>query len=510
MAAVAMTKPKTRLLLIMPPQPGLLGGFATGLVSLANYVSRRAPSIDTEVLDLSASSLSDSREQVHASFSGGINDLVFVGITTTTASYQSALRVAEIAKGVAPRCVVVFGGHHASADAEHVLRKHIGGVDIVIAGEGERSLAELLREYPNVERVHGAVYLRDGSLVRNPSPGFLTQDELDSLPVTFEKHRLVGIPGKFDHVTYVSARGCPLRCSFCSVGDERIRPKSIPAILRDLNQLLEAGFRRIAIEDNFFAHSPARTRDLCLAIAEFRHTHNGAFTWDCQTRVESIARSNTVRLLAKAGCEAVYIGVESLHAEHLRYLGKTANPADYIEQLNQLVIPRLLDSPVECYLNLQFGLPGESQAHERRTIEILADLGSKAASKGRTITLFPQLHVVYPGTRHFQDGLAQGLFPGDVFESFTAWEFEQAPVRFWLGEHFAHGTGGLPVGILNGPALKTGRYEVDADAILRISGTLKAISRLPGITTFHFGNYLIKNNPPVAAQRGVDGGAQPA
>jgi len=52
-----MEKHRTTLLLIIPPQLGLLNGFAAGLISFANYVSARQPEVCVEIIDLSAQSL---------------------------------------------------------------------------------------------------------------------------------------------------------------------------------------------------------------------------------------------------------------------------------------------------------------------------------------------------------------------------------------------------------------------------------------------------------------------
>src|SRR5439155_10292908 len=119
------------------------------------------------------------------------------------------------------------------------------------------------------------------------------------------------------------------------------------------------------------------------------------------------------------------------------------------DRLRQRVVPALLESDVECFINLQFGLPGESKKHHEVTKAFLKEIGLDAARKSKRITIFPMLHVVYPGTEHFLSGLRQQKFPRDIFESFTFWEMRQAPVLNWLGKHFAHGTGGIPVGILN-------------------------------------------------------------
>ncbi|MFH0826121.1 MAG: radical SAM protein [Pseudomonadota bacterium] len=500
-----------RLLLVMPPQQGLLNGFAAGLISLANFVEARMPDVRAKILDLSVHSFNRANMEITHFMAREQEKATFVGITTTTASYQSALEIARFVKQAAPRAVVVLGGHHASTDPEIVLRSHPDLIDLIVVGEGERSLCELIRHYPSLKPVPGLAFLDDeGRFIHTDAPPLLSQDELDSIPITYGNNGLIGTPGKFDHATYVSARGCPLRCAFCAVGNDSIRAKSIPAVVRDIEVLLDMGFCRIAIEDNFFAHSPSRTQEICEALAEIKQRRNGAFAWDCQTRVESLARKDTIELMAKAGCEAVYIGVESVHPEQLAYLNKTKNPSKYLATLTQVVVPALLDTDIACYLNLQFGLPDETEDHERATCGILASLGRLADARGKIITVFPQLYVVYPGTTHFQQGVSQGRFPRDVFETFTKWEFRQTSVLYWLGEHFAHGTGGIPDGILKPEVLRNGSFEdvdevVDAKTICRISAALRAIDRIRGVHTFNYGDYIVMETklPDVTSARGL-------
>jgi hypothetical protein len=319
---------------------------------------------------------------------------------------------------------------------------------------------------------------------------------LDAIPLLFQDSGLRGSPGKFEHATYVSARGCPLRCAFCSVANQKIRARSIIQVAKDIRLLVDLGFSRIAIEDNFFAHTPQRTTQICEALAELRRDGLD-FTWDCQTRVESMDRSGLVGLMERAGCEAVYLGVESLNPDQLRYLKKAPNPSRYLDCLRQRVVPALLNSEVACYINLQFGIPGETEAHHAETKNILQDMGQAAVHRKKKITIFPQLQVVYPGTTHFQDGLRQQQFPRDIFESFTAWEAKQAPVLNWLGKHFAHGTGGIPVGILNKDALQAGEFSkgpeniMDAGAVMRIDTILMDLDELDGIEVFKYGKYLV-------------------
>src|SRR5690606_30378013 len=85
-----------------------------------------------------------------------------IGITITTASYQAGLAVASAFKAMRVddvRFTTILGGHHASADAEVVLRSHPDTVDYIVVGEGEIAMAEFLRRFPNVLSIPGLAFL---------------------------------------------------------------------------------------------------------------------------------------------------------------------------------------------------------------------------------------------------------------------------------------------------------------------------------------------------------------
>jgi anaerobic magnesium-protoporphyrin IX monomethyl ester cyclase len=491
------TMKRTNLVLVHPPQPALLDGFSAGLVALANWVARANPDAEVEILDLGLEA-PDGVERSVSSCLSRAEGRVVVGITTTTSTYQSALRVARAFKGQRDDCTVVLGGAHASPEAEVILRKHRRSVDFVVAGEGEKALSFLLRNLDRPERVPNLVHRNGARCQRNPSAAFLSEAELDQIDPTYEGFGLRSRPGKFGHATYVSARGCPLQCSFCAVGRETIRHRSIPAVIRDLRSLvvdLKCG--DIAIEDNFFAHKPTRTLDLCAAIEDLQRTVS--FRWDCQTRVESLLRRDVRDALERAGCEAVYMGVEALSRRALTFLGKAANPDFYLRSLMETVAPALLRSRIECYLNLQFAVPGEGPGDWNETLGNLQRLSSLAESRGRVITVFPQLAVVYPGTRHHLQARDEHRYAAgaEVFELFTEWEASQEPVVTWLGDHFAHGTGGIPEGILDQRALRSSRdgFCVDLAAVDTVSRQLEAVRALPGIRVFDYAPFVAKKTP---------------
>lgn len=477
------------LLLIVPPQLLVMEGFRSALVALASYVKRKLPELDIHLLDLSSvdpAKIGNSLDQSLRSMRGQI----IAGISTVTADYQAALKVAKELKKLDRGIVTVLGGHHASADAEIILQNQ-ANIDYVICNEGEVPLYHLIRSYPAAEGVPGLAFRNGSGIIRNPVPPLLSQRDLDLVPLTYEGWELSRSPGKFDHVTYVSARGCPLQCAFCAVANQEIRAKSIPQVTADIRALVGKGFSKLAVEDNFFAHNVKRTQGICDALAELRAT-GLAFSWDCQTRVESMDRPGMIGNMERAGCDAIYLGVESLDEQSLQFLAKTPNPTGYLRRLQERVVPALLASGINCFINLQFGLPGENDAQIEKTFQRVKQLGELAARRGREITIFPQLFVVYPGTYHFKDLVRAKLISADIFERFTPWEAEQKPILEWLGETFAHGTGGLPIGILDDRRLRDGKFTIDGATTIRVAQTIRRLDELPGISVFHYGQYLVK------------------
>lgn len=490
-------KDKT-LILVNPPQRGLLEGFPFGLTSIGSFLSRWLPSLTIYLLDLGLTSIRQYHSKV-AVVLEQCKGMVFVGITCTTATYAAALEVARIFKQLDRACVVVFGGSHPSVQDTLALRH--AEVDFVIRGEGEVAFLQLIQNWPNLHQVQNLSFRHSGNIQQNAQGPLLEQRELDEISLIFAEEDIVSGAGRFGRRTYISARGCPLRCAFCAVGDVSVRSKSIAAVEEDLRLLThQLHYKTIAIEDNFFAQSSSRTIALCRAIETLQAEI--PFSWDCQTRVESLCKPEVIDAMRRAGCDAVYIGVEALDPELLLYLRKTRSPGSYLRQLTDSVIPLLLDSDIQCYLNLQLGILGEGEAHIETTLRKLQILGKVAANKGKTICIMPQLHVIYPGTLVFSEARNESrLGPNeeDVFERFTQWEARQELILRWLGGRFAHGTGGIPEFILEKDKLRRrGDFEIDSHAILHLVDYLDRMEHLLGISVFRYASFLAGECEPPA------------
>lgn len=484
------------LILVHPPQRGLLNGFPNGIVALANFIALREPDAVIAMVDLATAKSEQLGDIVRRELAGKRSRPI-IGISTTTASYRAALEVAAAFRAVAADAMIVMGGHHASPQHEVILRRHPNVVDVVVRGEGEYPLLELVRG-ADPWQVPGCSSLRDGKVHANPLPEPLSQAELDAIPLGVSQALQGSTSGKFDHYTYVSARGCPLRCAFCAVAGQTVRSKSVDRVIADLRTLVEGcGEYSISIEDNFFAQNKVRTISLLKEVALLQRKLERPFRWDCQTRVESMASADVQNIFADALCESVYLGVESFSVQELLYLKKSANPERYVD-LAFKVCSDLLRQPYNTFINIQVGLPGEDDGMRENRYAHLYKLGQVAESLGRQITIFPQLSVVYPGTAHFANALRQGTFgpAGDeVFELFCEWETHEESICRFLGENFAHGLGGIPLGILDTEQLRSdSMFSVIDDEVARLRAHIERLAGIPGIKIFRFSEHLTPLN----------------
>jgi hypothetical protein len=169
----------------------------------------------------------------------GRSGAFLVGVSSLFTAYSpEALKTAEAIKRLHPQCKLVLGGHHPTAMPERVMECE--AVDYVIRGEGEvamPALAKAVKAGGSVERAPGIVFRKpDGSLhisepVISDSLDGDYKAGLDLLQHAFYKR------GRSGSAVVTASRGCPMRCSYCSVGASsyiRYRRRPVDSVLLEI------------------------------------------------------------------------------------------------------------------------------------------------------------------------------------------------------------------------------------------------------------------------------------
>jgi anaerobic magnesium-protoporphyrin IX monomethyl ester cyclase len=290
-----------------------------------------------------------------------------VGITSVTPTVNSALFTAKIAKENAPNSIVVMGGPHATFLDKEVLTEE-PAVDIVVRGEGELTVIELLSKlfgYGDLQSVSGISFRRNGQIVRTPDRPYI--QNLDDLPrpayqyFAWKKYQLFGKT----ILPLLTSRGCPFQCSYCvssrMVGKEfRARnPLKVVDELEWLKREHEAG--AFSFYDDAFTYDTERA----VAICEEIKNRKIGLPWDCQTRVDRISKEVLSKMKA-ANCQLVSFGAESGCQKILDSINKRTT----VEQ-NEKAIKMAKEVGISVAMSVIIGYPGETKESLKQTYDFI-------------------------------------------------------------------------------------------------------------------------------------------
>ncbi len=182
-----------------------------------------------------------------------------VGISSLFTPYADyALKTAESVKEFNPLCKTVVGGHHATALPNSVMENK--AVDYVIRGEGEVSmplLARALREKKSLDSIPGLVFRENGGTIKVNEPAMMPDPDKYPLPASGLLKNSFYIRGKLASAVISASRGCPMKCSYCSVGASsflKYRRRSIESVLEEMSkQIALYNARFIDFEDENLA-----------------------------------------------------------------------------------------------------------------------------------------------------------------------------------------------------------------------------------------------------------------
>jgi radical SAM superfamily enzyme YgiQ (UPF0313 family) len=195
-----------------------------------------------------------------------------VGISAPfTPYFDTALRVARIAKEVVPQAVTVVGGAHVNSAPENVLA--CDEIDHIVLGEGERAFVALLRALrdrsalSDVEGIGfkacGSRYLQESGEKAADLDG-LIRPAYDLL--TMDGYRI----GGKKYAMLCTSRGCPQACTFCSTHltmGTVYRVHSAEHVVQEMEHLYHTyGARVFDIEDDNFTYERKRLLDILMLI----------------------------------------------------------------------------------------------------------------------------------------------------------------------------------------------------------------------------------------------------
>lgn len=337
---------------VMRPHPPL------GLLYLASHLKRQG--VRVGVFDATFRTIEDFSDTLDR------ERPPIVGIAVNLMTKRNALRMIAMAKRRGAK--VIIGGpdppHHADSYLE-------AGADVVVIGEGERTLGELL-EAPDSDpsTIHGIVFkAADGSIVRTPARALLP--DLDSQP--YPDREAIDLPSYLNAwrerhgvgtVSLITARGCPYTCTWCSrsVFGETHRRRSVASVADEVEAIVER-YRpeRLWYADDVFGIH----RHWTITYAKELERRKIRLPFECISRAERID-DDVAGALASLGCFRVWIGSESGSQRILDAMKRKVS----VDQVREAAA-RLRRHGIEVGMFIMLGYDGERIDDLRATVDHL-------------------------------------------------------------------------------------------------------------------------------------------
>jgi anaerobic magnesium-protoporphyrin IX monomethyl ester cyclase len=355
---------------------------ALGLAWLAAVLEERGHNV--QILDAHAESMDIDAAGRWVESHGPFR---IVGLTATTPLIGNALRLADIVKTQDPSTKIILGGVHPTVLPEEVLGN--ASVDMVVRGEGERTLLAIAEEAP-VESIAGVSYRLDEQVHHNPEREFIK--DLDSLPfpayhlLPMSRYRpATGAAKRLPATSVLATRGCPGTCTFCyRMFGRSLRYRSGQKIAEEVALLIDRyGIKEVCFYDDTFPAVKKVVRSFCQSVADMKLD----LTWSCFSRIDTFD-DDTFRMMKEAGCHQVMFGVETCDPVVAANIKKKID-----SERVQWVVKACQKIGLDVRLAFLLGSPGETRESMEESIRFAIRLSPDLA----------QFNIVtpFPGTEMF-------------------------------------------------------------------------------------------------------------
>jgi radical SAM superfamily enzyme YgiQ (UPF0313 family) len=314
-----------------------------------------------------------------------------VGFSCYIWNIEHILRACRRIKKADPSVFIVLGGPEVTPRASEILRKE-KCIDAIVRGEGEVTFSELVSGLGgDLSGVAGLSYRSGRIVVNNPDRDQIK--DLSGIPSPY-LNKLVDLKDKnILDLPLETARGCSFRCGYCYYHKNfpRVRYFSLSRVEKELKLILAARPKEMYLMDATFNADPERAKDVLRLFIK----HNKNSSLHVELKAELID-DGLARLLQKANCLNVEIGIQSTNFKTLKAVNRGFNREEFKRGI------RLLNK-YGIYYEIQLidALPFQSYADLLRSLDWLY------AMRPARVTIFPL--AVLPGTTLRQRAAVHGI-----------------------------------------------------------------------------------------------------
>ena len=267
---------------------------------------------------------------------------------------------------------LVVGGYKATVEVDELFRA-VPKIDIIIRGEGEETIKEVLKGVP-YENILGISYRNGREIIHNANRPLPDVDVIGSPDRSLRRNKYfmrvngIGVADlTFDSV--LSARGCPFNCKFCTfnlnpLGQMRdYAARGVESVVTEIGQIRANTI--LFSDDNFFT-DVKRSEEICDLIIARKIKKR----FLAQARIDIAKHPRLLEKMVKAGFKMLFIGIESPHDRILAELNKGFDSAEIRKCF--AVLNRY---PIYCHGYFIYGNIGEVESEMLYIAKFAKEIG---------------------------------------------------------------------------------------------------------------------------------------
>lgn len=302
-----------------------------------------------------------------------------------------------------PTVPIIAGGEHVTALLDETFRQ-CNGLDVIVAGEGEETIVDLVASDFSVESLKGIVGIawREEDQIRvNPRRARVRDIDTFAYPAwhlvpleSYWKHGMGLGVNRGMSMPMLATRGCPYQCTFCSnplMWTTRWAARRPDAVLDEIRKYIDL----YHVENfDFYDLTAIVKKTWIVEFSKLVIASGLKFTYQLPsgTRTEAIDRE-VARLLYQSGCRNMTYAPESGSPEVLTRIKKKIKVSSLLNSIRACRSEKL-----NIKANIIVGFPGE------RRVDLLITYGfilRMAIAGLHDVTIQP--FSAYPGTELFDE-----------------------------------------------------------------------------------------------------------
>lgn len=316
-----------------------------------------------------------------------------IGFSIIDGNIDASLAIAKLVKNAFPDIKIVFGGNGVECldfgrlPNSNYKTKEYDFIDAIGRGDGEITFAELLKSdwsETSLLEIKGLVWRLNGVWIHN---GFRPNIDMNIVPIpdfsSLEDNYYYKSVYQ-DTVPIVMSRGCPFRCSFCSVPDyiPEYRYRTTDSVIEEMKAWVAKGKKYFFCQDSIINGNAVWFKELCEKIIS-SGLADQHITFGGNTRLQANMRDlDTLRLYRRAGLTKMINGFESASEPVLRHMKKYTNMdgvREIFENVRKVNKEVAETYPPEWVVPLKFGMQliigylNESEEDFQKTMDFVKE-----------------------------------------------------------------------------------------------------------------------------------------